>query len=119
MLKFRKGRTRARFRKNVRIQSIALVSTSGWWEKGNFKTVLRIVEEFAEDASVNFAGAVLRPHTSLMKREGELTQDGRAVLDAARKAGYQLVKYGVMNEETLKAISLPLISRAEFWRGWD
>ena len=118
VLEFRKGRTRARFRKDVRIQSIALVSTSGWWEKGNFGTVLRIVREFAEDASVNFAGAVLRPHASLMKHEGELTHKGRAVLDAVRRAGYELTRDGVMRQETLATISRPLISRAEFWRGY-
>jgi multimeric flavodoxin WrbA len=116
VLEFRKGRTRATFRKDVRIRSIVLVSTSGWWEKQNFGTVLRIVKEFAEDASVNFAGAVLRPHASVMRKDGELTQDGRAVLDAVRKAGYELAKSGAMREETLKAISRPLISRAEFWR---
>ena len=116
VLEFRKGRTRATFRKDVRIRAIVLVSASGWWEKQNFGTVLRIVKEFAEDASVNFAGAVLRPHASVMKHEGELTQDGRAVLDTVRKAGYELVRDGAMREETLKAISRPLISRAEFWR---
>jgi multimeric flavodoxin WrbA len=116
VLEFRKGRTRATFRKDVRIRAIVLVSASGWWEKQNFGTVLRIVKEFAEDASVNFAGAVLRPHASVMRKDGELTQDGRAVLDAVRKAGYELAKSGAMREETLKAISRPLISRAEFWR---
>ena len=115
-LEFRKGRTRATFRKDVRIRAIVLVSASGWWEKQNFGTVLRIVKEFAEDASVNFAGAVLRPHASVMRKDGELTQDGRTVLDAVRKAGYELAKSGAMREETLKAISRPLISRAEFWR---
>jgi multimeric flavodoxin WrbA len=119
VLEFRKGRTRAIFRKDVRIQSIALVSTGGWWEKGNFGTVVRIVKEFAEDANVNFAGAVLRPHASLMRKDGELTQDGRAILDAVRRAGYELTKGGVMRQETLSAISQPLISRAEFWREWE
>ena len=116
VLEFRKGRTRATFRKDVRIRAIVLVSAGGWWEKGNFGTVVRIVKEFAEDASVNFAGAVLRPHASVMRKDGELTQDGRAVLDAVRKAGYELAKSGVMRKESLKAISRPLISRAEFWR---
>ena len=119
VFEFRKGRTRAIFRKDVRIHSIALVSTSGWWEKGNFGTVLRIVKEFAEDASVKFAGAVLRPHASLMRKDGELTQDGRAILDAVRRAGYELTEGGVMRQETLSAISRPLISRAEFWREWE
>ena len=118
VLEFRKGRTRAKFRKDVRIRAIVLVSTGGWWEKGNFGTVVRIAEELAEGASVNFAGAVLRPHAHAMRREGELTQDGRAVLNAVRKAGYELVKDGVMRQETLAAVSRPLISRAGFWGEW-
>ena len=118
VLEFRKGRTRARFRKDVRIRAIVLVSTSGWWEQGNFGTVVRITKEIAEDASVKFAGAVLRPHASVMRKGGELTQDGRAVVDAVRTAGYELIKDGVMRQETLAAISRPLISRAEFWRAW-
>jgi multimeric flavodoxin WrbA len=116
-LEFRKGRTRAIFRKDVRIRTIALVSTSGWWEKGNFGTVVRIVKELAEDTSVKFAGAVLRPHADYMRRDGELTQDGRAVLNAVRRAGSQLVKNGVMKRETLATISRPLVSRAKFWGG--
>jgi len=118
VLEFRKGRTRARFRKDVRIRAIVLVSTSGWWEQGNFGTVVRITKEIAEDASVKFAGAVLRPHASVMRKGGELTRDGRAVVDAVRTAGYELIKDGVMRQETLAAISRPLISRAEFWREW-
>lgn len=118
VLEFRKGRTRAKFRKDVRIRAIALVSTGGWWEKGNFGTVVRIVKEVAEDTSVKFGGAVLRPHAYAMKRDGELTQDGRSVLAAVRRAGYELVKDGVMRQETLEEISRPLISRAEFWREW-
>jgi hypothetical protein len=103
----------------VGIRKIVLVSTSGWWEKGNFGTVVRIVEELAEDANVEFAGAVLRPHASLMKRKGELTQDGEAVLKAARRAGYELVNEGAMTVETLEAISRPLISQEELWRRYE
>lgn len=115
-LEFRGGRTRARFRTDVAIRQIVLVSTSGWWEIGNFGTVVRIIEQLAEDASVEFAGAVLRPHAGLMKAKGELTHDGQAVLDAVRKAGYELVKEGVMARETLAAISRPLISQEDLWR---
>jgi multimeric flavodoxin WrbA len=114
-LEFRKGRTRAIFRKDVHIRAIALVSTSGWWEKGNFGTVVRIVKELAEDTSVKFAGAALRPHVDSMRRGGELTQDGRAVLNAVRRAGSELGKDGMMRRETLATISRPLISRAKYW----
>ena len=74
-----------------------LVPTGGWWEKENFGTAVRIAEELAENASVEFAGAVLRPHVSLMKQGGEVTEEGEVVLNEARRAGHELVKDGVMS----------------------
>ena len=118
-LEFREGRTRARFHKDVGIRKIVLVSTGGWWEKENFGTVVRITEELADVASVEFAGAVLRPHAHLMKEKGELTQDGEAVLKGVRRAGYELVKEGKMTTETLEMISRPLISQKELWSRYN
>jgi multimeric flavodoxin WrbA len=114
VLETREGRARARFHKDVKIKKIVLVSTSGWWEMGNFDTVVRIARELAEDASVEFAGAVLRPHAYLMKDNGELTKDGEAVQGAARSAGYELAQEGSMKRETLEKVSRPLISQEEF-----
>lgn len=113
MLETREGRTRARFHEDVKIQRIVLVSTGGWWEIGNFDTVVRIAEELAEDVSVEFAGAVLRPHAFLMKKDGELTEEGGAVQEAATRAGHELVKEGKMDPETLEQVSRPLISQEE------
>jgi multimeric flavodoxin WrbA len=118
-LETREGRTRARFHEEVEIQKLVLVSTGGWWEKENFGTVVRITKELAEDASVEFAGAVLRPHAFLMKEEGELTEEGEAVLNAVGRVGYELVKEGVMSKETLEAISRPLISEDELRRRYN
>jgi multimeric flavodoxin WrbA len=119
VLETREGRTRGRLREDVQIKRIVLVSTGGWWEKENFGTVVRIAQELAEDASVEFAGAVLRPHAFLMTQAGELTEDGEAVLDMARQAGYELGKDGVMNAETLEAISRPLITEDELRRRFN
>jgi multimeric flavodoxin WrbA len=105
----RQGRTRARFRDDVNIRKIVLVSTSGWWELENFDTVVRIVRELAEDASCEFSGAVLRPHSSTMKVDGIITKDGEAILDAVRTAGNELVIEGRMKKETLNRISQPLV----------
>ena len=106
-LKKQNGRTRARFHADVKISKIALVSTSGWWELGNFGTVVRIVKELAEDASVDFAGALLRPHAWAMAENKEKTEK---ILKAARQAGYQLAKEGRMSKNLLKTVSQPLIS---------
>jgi len=112
-LERRQGRTRARFREDIGIRKIVLVATSGWREVENCDTVVRIVKELAEDASTEFAGAVLRPHADAMRADGKVTRDGQAVLDAVRRAGNELVKEGRMNQETLKTISRPLISEEE------
>jgi multimeric flavodoxin WrbA len=119
LLETREGRTRARFRDDVKIQRIALVAVGGWWERGNFDTVVRIAEELADDASVAFAGAVLRPHAFLMKEAGELTADGQAVLTAVRKAGNELLTAGSVGDETLAAISRPLISEDDLRRMYN
>jgi len=119
ILENREGRTRVRFHKQVKLRKIVLVSTGGWWEKANFETVVRITEELAKDASVEFAGAVLRPHASLMKEKGKLTKDGEAVLNAVKRAGYELVKEGGINKETLEMISRPLVSEEELRRRYN
>lgn len=107
ILKKQDGRTRARFRTEVKINKIVLVSTCGWWEMGNFGTVLRIAKELAKDANVEFAGAVLRPHAYLM---AENKEKARSILEAARRAGYHLVTKGKMPKDLLGVIGQPLIS---------
>ena len=115
---FSEGRTRARFRGDVAIRHIALICVSGWWEIGNCDTVLRIAEEFAADAGLPLAGALLRPHAWVMRQQGKLTLDGEAVLAAVRSAGHQLVAEGAIAPATLEAVSRPLISQEDLWRGY-
>jgi multimeric flavodoxin WrbA len=110
ILEFRDGRTRAKFHDDVNISKIVLVATGGWWEKGNLDTVLRIAKEIAEDTSVEFAGALLRPHAFLMN---EFKEKSAAVDEAIRLAGQQLIRDGMMNSKVLEAISQPLIAEAE------
>lgn len=111
ILETRDGRTRARLRDDVKISKIVLVSTCGWWEKGNFGTVLRIAEELAKDLSIEFAGAVLRPHAYLMIENKE---KAKIITKAVKQAGFQLVKQGRMTNEILEKISQPLISEEEW-----
>jgi multimeric flavodoxin WrbA len=113
-LETRAGRTRARFGDEVQIAKIVLVATSGWWEKGNFGVVEQIAVELAKNAGVEYAGSVLRPHASLLRRGGELADAAAAVLEATRKAGYDLIRQGTMDAETLDAISRPLIPQEAY-----
>ena len=111
VLSWRDGRTRARLHGDYRIRSVVLVSCCGWWEKGNFGTVVRIAKELAKDINVKFAGAVLRPHASLLARNKKKSKE----IDAAlRKAGFGLVKDGKLPKALLDKIAQPLISEEEF-----
>jgi multimeric flavodoxin WrbA len=107
ILKWQDGRTRARFRADVKISKFVLVSSSGWWEMGNFGTVLRIVKELAKDCNVEFAGALLRPHAHYMD---ENPRKAEKIFEAARQAGYELAKNGKIPKGLLKIIGQPLTS---------
>ena len=113
LLENRGGRTRARFRKDVGIRKIVLVSTGGWWEKDNFEILVHIVKELAENASVEFAGAILRPHALVMKSRGKVTKDGEDILDEVKRAGFALIKDGNIKQEVFDIISRPLIPEDE------
>jgi multimeric flavodoxin WrbA len=111
ILSKRNNRTRAKFHDSVKIKKIVLVSTSGWWEKGNFSTVLRIVKEVARDANVDFAGALLRPHASLLTKETEKVKE---VLGAAKQSGFHLVVEGAIPKNLLETVAQPLVSEEQF-----
>ncbi len=111
VLQVKAGRTRAKLHKDVNISKIVLVSTCGWWEKGNFGTVIRIAKEFAKDVNVEFAGAVLRPHSDYLGKDNKKTM---RVFENCKLAGYQLVKEGKMHSDTLKVIGSPLVSRKKY-----
>ncbi len=111
VLEFREGRTHAKFHDNVKISKIVLISAGGWWEIGNFDKVVRIAEDVAKSVDVEFSGAILRPHASLMNENKE---KGEEVLSATKSAGCQLVREGKISSDTLETISQPLISEIEF-----
>ncbi len=116
MVETKEGRTRARFHSDVRTKRFVLVGVSGWWELDNFGTVIHVMTELCKDVGLEFSGAVLRPHASCLKDKGALTEDGKEVLRAARRAGRQLVERGYMAPEVLEAVRRPLVDRETFMR---
>ncbi len=111
ILRYRNGHTQIQFHDDVRIKKIVLVSVCGWWEKGNFGTVTRIVKEICQKASVEFVGSVLRPHAYLLSEEKDKADK---VFEALRKVGFSLVKDGVLPKGLLDIIAEPFISEKEF-----
>ena len=106
-------RTTIRLRSEIGVEQIVLVSTSGWWEIENLEAVRNIIEKFAAIMSIRFAGSLLRPHSGYMGSKKNLTDGGAEVLQAAERAGRELIEKGSMSDNILDQISKPLISREE------
>lgn len=119
LLETRDGRTRARLRDNVKIRKLVLVSTGGWWEKENLDTVVHIAEEIADTMSIEFCGAVLRPHAFLMKKKGELIEEGASIINVVKKAGHEFAKDGLLGDDILQTIRKPLISQEELLQRYN
>ncbi len=109
-LEFRDGRTRIKFHDDVNISKIVLVATGGWWELENLDTLIRIAKEIAENTSVEFVGALLRPHAFLLM---DFKEKAEVVFDAIKTAGNQLVIDGRISPNLFEIISQPLISEEE------
>ncbi len=119
VLEMRDGRTRARPRMDVQIEKVVLVSTGGWWERGNFETLITIVRDLAETMGIEYSGALLRPHASFMKAKEKITREGSEILEAARKAGLALAQEGQLPAQLLEFVSRPLVSSEVFMKMWN
>jgi FMN-dependent NADH-azoreductase len=110
VLKYRNGHTRIQVHDDVKIKKIILVSVCGWWEKGNFDTVIRIAREICQKINVDFAGSVLRPHADLLSEEKERAKE---IFKALKKVGFSLIRNGKVHQDLLEVIAEPLISEKE------
>ena len=111
ILEFRNGRTRARCHEDVNISKLLTVAVSGWWEIENLDLVVSIFEEVAENYSIEFTGAILRPHCYPLKDE---TEKSKEILQMLEKVGFKLIKEGIMDKDDLDFISQPLANKEEY-----
>ena len=113
-LEFRDGRCRHPIGEGHKPGKIVLVSSCGLWEMENFDPILAHMEAYSRNMQKEFAGALLRPHApalSLMMHDGEALDD---IVQAAKRAGRQLVSEGRMSAETLTTVSRELMPAQEF-----
>jgi multimeric flavodoxin WrbA len=88
---------------------LVLVSNCGFWEMDNFDAVLMHFRCWAKSMDTEFAGALLRPHGPAL---GAMLHTGAPVgdvIEAARRAGRELVTTGKMSAATLAVVSRELL----------
>lgn len=101
--------------KHVRVERIALVSTSGWWGLENFDLLVKNVEFIAKIFDVPLVRPILRPEADrLRRRTGEGDDVCADILKAAEEAGSQLIKKGDISREIARRVGVPLRTLDEF-----
>jgi len=113
-VEIRNGRLRHPPLEGSKPKKLVFVSNCGFWEMENFDPVISQMKAFCETASVEFSGALLRPHGPMLKgmlAKGAPVSD---ILEAAKEAGRQMATAGRMSDETLRAVSRPLLPRDAF-----
>ena len=90
---------------------LVLVANCGFWELDNFDPMLVHMKAIGRNLDRDFAGALLRPHGTVLR---EMMQGGAPIddiLEAAKEAGRQMIVDGRISGETAKIVSRELIPR--------
>ena len=113
----RDGHCRHPRRTGTKSGKVVLVSNCGFWEMDNFDPLLVHIKAICKNADREFAGALLRPHGTIMRRGIQAGDAWDDIFAAAKDAGRQLVADGRMLPETLKTVSRTLISLEQHMQG--
>lgn len=92
-------------------RKMVLVSNCGFWEMENFDPLIVHMQAFCNNASFEFAGALLRPHGMAMPDMIKMGAPIGDIFEAAKDAGRQLVNDGSMSQETLDKVGRELLPR--------
>jgi len=119
-MEVRNNRCRYPLRAGVKSGKVVLVSNSGFWEIEHFNPLVEHIKSYCANVSREFVGALLRPHgpalSGLIKFNWPVFSSVlyKDVLEAAKKAGYQLMKEGKISPKVLEKISRSLLPRAAY-----
>jgi multimeric flavodoxin WrbA len=101
-------------------QKVVLVSTCGDWDMSMFDPLLMQMKAIYDrpDGSSCFVGALLRPMADGVKEMVKAGETGLVdgVFRAARDAGRQLAKDGIISEELQKQVSKVLMPRDAYYK---
>lgn len=103
----------------IRRRRVVLVSGSIRWEHDTFDPVLvhiRALVTSMSCLSAEYAGALLRPHGCAMKPPFVTEKPVREILDAARDAGWDLIRVGSISQQKLDRVSQEILSQEDYLR---
>lgn len=113
-VELRDGHSTHPLRDRTRSLKLALVSTCGFWEVDNFEPLLVQMRMLCNTIGFEFAAALLRPAAPIftaMLARGMQVDD---IIEAAREAGRQVARGGIVPQELLEVISRELMDRETY-----
>lgn len=99
------GQCRLTFYDDVKVKKIVLVSTCGFWNMENFKTIIEEIHSFCEKTDLECVGHLLRPSAGFFKEESKNGSNVDDIIEAAKDAGKELVEDGRVSRKTELIIS--------------
>jgi len=101
-----------------RVKSMVVMSNCGFHELDNFDELMAHFRAISKHSRVKIAGALLRPHGEFLQFADQFLPDlVKPVYEAAREAGRQLVKNGVISDEVQAEVAKELMPLEGFLMG--
>ncbi len=94
-----------------------LVSNCGFYEKDNFDALIFHCKRMCQNFHAEYLGHILRPHGPIMHYSEMLTGEIVRITDAVREAGQEITRTGQLSEDTMTAISAPILPRSAYMEG--
>jgi multimeric flavodoxin WrbA len=113
------GHCRHPLRDYVKKGKLVLVSNCGFWELENFDPLVDHLYTMCENFDREFAGALLRPYGSIMKT---MEADGKPqvdIIEAAEKAGQELIKNGIISDSSIDTIAKQVVTIEEYVKKYN
>lgn len=108
------GHCRHPIREGVKKGKLVLVSNCGFWELDNFDSLVKHIKAICANFDREFVAALLRPYGSIMKTmesEGKPQSD---IIEAAEKAGQELIMEGKISDGSIDSIGREVVTRDEY-----
>lgn len=108
-MEIKDGRTYQPSPKETKAKKAVLVSSCSYWEMESFDPLIVWMRALCRSWSMDFAGALLRPHGEALRPMMEMGAPVGNVLEAAREAGRQLAEHGAISEDVQNQVARPLL----------
>lgn len=94
-----------------------LISNCGFYELDNFDALVFHCKRMCKNFHADYLGHILRPHGPIMQFSGMLGSAIATVTDSIRKAGAEVCETGRLSDQTMAAVSAPIIPRSAYVEG--